>query len=131
VLYTPGHTMGDVSYLVEDRVLTGDALLIGGCGRTDFQEGDAGRLYDSVTGRLFTLPPDTLVYPGHDYHGNTVSTIAREKATNARLGEGRSRADFIEVMRNLKLAYPRFIDQALPANRACGRVDGELASGAR
>lgn len=123
VMYTPGHTLGDVSYLVDDRLLTGDALLIGGCGRTDFQQGDAGTLYDSVTSRLFALPPDTLVYPGHDYNGNTVSTIRQEIAKNPRLGGGRTREEFVEIMRNLKLAYPRFIDRALPANRACGRAD--------
>lgn len=123
VLYTPGHTSGDVSYLVEDRLLTGDALFIGGCGRTDFQQGDAGTLYDSVSNKLFTLPPDTLVYPGHDYNGNTVSTIRQEIAKNPRLGAGKTRDEFVEIMRNLKLAYPRFIDRALPANRACGRTD--------
>lgn len=123
VIHTPGHTRGDVSYLVEDRLLTGDALFIGGCGRTDFQQGDAGTLYDSVTRKLFTLPPDTLVYPGHDYNGNTVSTIRQEIAKNPRLGGGKTREQFIEIMGNLKLAYPRFIDRALPANRACGRAD--------
>lgn len=122
VRHTPGHTAGCVSYVMSDRVFTGDALLIGGCGRTDFQEGDAGRLYDSITGKLFSLPPDTLVYPGHDYNGNTVSTIKQEMAKNPRLGAGRSRDEFIAILRDLKLAYPKFIDQALPANRSCGRV---------
>ncbi|MDO9163519.1 MAG: MBL fold metallo-hydrolase [Methylococcaceae bacterium] len=120
VRHTPGHTSGCVSYVMADRVFTGDALLIGGSGRSDFQEGDAGQLYDSVTGKLFTLPPDTLVYPGHDYHGNTVSTIKQEIAKNTRLGGGRSRAEFIAIMQDLKLAYPKFIDQALPANQSCG-----------
>lgn len=120
VRHTPGHTCGCVSYVMTDRVFTGDALLIGGSGRSDFQEGDAGQLYDSVTGKLFTLPPDTLVYPGHDYHGNTVSTIKQEIAKNARLGGGRSRDEFIAIMQDLKLAYPKFIDQALPANQSCG-----------
>ncbi|MDP3334900.1 MAG: MBL fold metallo-hydrolase [Methylococcaceae bacterium] len=122
VRHTPGHTSGCVSYVMADRVFTGDALLIGGSGRSDFQEGDAGQLYDSVTGKLFTLPPDTLVYPGHDYQGNTVSTIKQEIAKNARLGAGRSRAEFIAIMQDLKLAYPKFIDQALPANQSCGRA---------
>jgi glyoxylase-like metal-dependent hydrolase (beta-lactamase superfamily II) len=121
VRHTPGHTNGCVSYVVGDRVFTGDALFIGGCGRTDFQQGDAGRLYDSIHGKLFTLPPDTLVYPGHDYHGNTVSTIGREMAENPRLGGGRTREEFIEIMGKLNLPYPKFIDQALPANQACGR----------
>lgn len=121
VRHTPGHTNGCVSYVVGDRVFTGDALFIGGCGRTDFQQGDPGKLYDSVHQKLFTLPPDTLVYPGHDYNGNTVSTIKQEMARNPRLGGGKSREEFIELMNSLKLAYPRYIDQALPANQACGR----------
>ena len=122
VRHTPGHTKGDVSYVVGDRVFTGDALLIGGCGRTDFQQGDPGVLYDSVHGELFTLPDDTLVYPGHDYNGRRVSTIAQEKEINARLGGGRSRESFIELMKALDLPYPRRIDVSLPANRECGRV---------
>ncbi|RJQ49260.1 MAG: MBL fold metallo-hydrolase [Gammaproteobacteria bacterium] len=120
VRHTPGHTNADVSYVVDDRVFTGDALLIGGCGRTDFQHGDAGRLYDSVHKKLFTLPPDTLVYPAHDYNGNTVSTIKQEMAKNARLGGGKTRVEFIQIMRDLKLPYPKQIDRALPANLACG-----------
>lgn len=121
VLYTPGHTSGDVSYRVGDRVFTGDALLIGGCGRTDFQQGSSETLYRSVTQKLFTLPPDTLVYPGHDYKGRTVSTIAEEKALNGRLGGGKTMAEFVDIMANLKLPYPKQIDVALPANQACGR----------
>ncbi|AMK75410.1 MULTISPECIES: MBL fold metallo-hydrolase [Methylomonas] len=120
VRHTPGHTSGCVSYVMSDRVFTGDALLIGGSGRTDFQQGDAGQLYDSIINKLFSLPPDTLVYPGHDYQGYTVSTIKQEMAKNARLGSGKSREDFIAIMQDLKLAYPRFIDKALPANRSCG-----------
>lgn len=120
VRHTPGHTNGCVSYVMADRVFTGDALLIGGSGRTDFQQGDAGQLYDSITTKLFTLPPDTLVYPGHDYQGNTVSTIKQEIAKNARLGGGRTRDEFIAIMQALKLAYPKFIDRALPANQSCG-----------
>jgi len=122
VRHTPGHTLGCVSYVMADRVFTGDALLINGCGRTDFQQGDAGRLYDSIHRQLFSLPPDTLVYPGHDYHGNTVSTIRQEMAKNPRLGQGKSREEFIAIMGSLKLDYPRYIDQALPANRGCGNV---------
>lgn len=127
VRHTPGHTSGCVSYVVGDRVFTGDALFIGGCGRTDFQQGDAGTLYDSITGKLFTLPPDTLVYPGHDYNGNTVSTIKQEMAKNPRVGGGKSRDAFIEIMRNLKLDYPKHIDEALPANEACGNVGAAQA----
>ncbi|BBL76493.1 MBL fold metallo-hydrolase [Methylomagnum ishizawai] len=122
VLHTPGHTGGCVSYAMADRVFTGDALFIGGCGRTDFQQGDAGRLYDSIQRQLFTLPPDTLVYPGHDYAGNTVSTIGQEQAKNPRLGGGKTREAFIALMRALDLPYPKYIDQALPANQACGRA---------
>ena len=122
VRHTPGHTSGCVSYVMGDRVFTGDALFIGGCGRTDFQKGDAGRLYDSITNKLFTLPPDTLVYPGHDYNGNTVSTVKQEMAKNPRVGAQRSREEFIAIMQDLKLAYPKFIDQALPANQSCGRI---------
>ncbi len=121
VRHTPGHTNGCVSYVMADRVFTGDALLIDGCGRTDFQQGDAGQLYDSITSKLFTLPADTLVYPGHDYRGNTVSTITQERAKNSRLS-GKSRAEFIELMQRLELPYPKHIDQALPANRACGQI---------
>lgn len=120
VRHTPGHTGGCVSYVMADRVFTGDALLINGSGRTDFQQGDAGLLYDSITRKLFSLPPDTLVYPGHDYQGNTVSTIKQEIAKNSRLGGGRTREEFIAIMRDLKLAYPKFIDKALPANQSCG-----------
>lgn len=126
---TPGHTNGDVVYVVGDRVFTGDTLLIGGCGRTDFQEGDPGRLYDSVHSQLFTLSPATLVYPGHDYRGNRVSTIAEEMANNARLGGGRDRDSFIALMRNLNLPYPKKIDVAVPANRVCGRLPQAAGSG--
>ncbi|QJD30714.1 MBL fold metallo-hydrolase [Methylococcus geothermalis] len=120
VRHTPGHTAGCVSYVMSDRVFTGDALFIAGCGRTDFQQGDAGLLYDSIHRRLFTLPPDTLVFPGHDYHGNTVSTIGREMARNPRVGGGRSQEEFIALMSELELDYPKDIDRALPANQACG-----------
>jgi len=112
---TPGHTPGSTCYLWRDRLLTGDTLLIGGCGRTDFQLGDAGTLYDSITGRLFTLPDDTLVYPGHDYQGRWVSTIGQEKRTNPRLVNV-SRQQFIEMMRNLELPHPKKIAEAIPAN---------------
>jgi glyoxylase-like metal-dependent hydrolase (beta-lactamase superfamily II) len=127
VRHTPGHTRGCVSYVLADRVFTGDALLIGGSGRTDFQQGNAGQLYDSITSQLFTLPADTLVYPGHDYHGNTVSTIKQEMAKNSRLGQSRSRAEFMAVMQALNLAYPKFIDTALPANQSCGLVEEQLS----
>lgn len=119
---TPGHTDGHMAYLVNgDRVLTGDALLIHGCGRTDFQNGDAGLLFDSVMQRLFTLPDETLVYPGHDYQGYTVSTIAEEKRWNLRFA-GRDRASFIELMASLNLPKPKRMKEAIPANECCGNI---------
>ncbi len=119
---TPGHTDSHTAYLVNnDRVLTGDALLIRGCGRTDFQSGDAGTLFDSVTKKLFTLPDETLVYPAHDYRGHTVSTIGEEKQWNARFA-GRDRPDFIEFMTHLVLPQPKKIMEAVPANEHCGNV---------
>jgi glyoxylase-like metal-dependent hydrolase (beta-lactamase superfamily II) len=129
ILHTPGHTNGCLSFRVSDRVFTGDSLFIGGCGRTDFQQGDAGRLYDSITQKLFTLPPDTLVYPGHDYNGHTVSTIKQEMAQNPRLDGGKSREEFIAMMANLNLPYPKYIEQALPANQACGREPTSVRQG--
>jgi glyoxylase-like metal-dependent hydrolase (beta-lactamase superfamily II) len=122
VIATPGHTDSHMAYLVDgDRLLTGDALLIRGCGRTDFQSGDAGTLFDSVTKRLFTLPEETLVYPAHDYRGYTVSTIGEEKQWNARF-VGRDRSGFIEFMTNLVLPQPKKIMEAVPANERCGDV---------
>lgn len=118
---TPGHTNGCVAYVAADRVFTGDTLLIGGCGRTDFQQGDAGKLYDSLHNHILSLPADTLVYPAHDYKGRTVSTVKEETAMNARLGGGKSRDEFIGIMANLNLAYPKQIDRAVPANLQCGR----------
>ena len=126
VLYTPGHTQSCVSYRFEDRVFTGDALLIGGCGRTDFQQGNAGQLFDSIHQKLFTLPPDTLVYPGHDYQGQTVSTIRQEMQKNNRLGPGVSRSDFVALMDGLELPLPKHIHAAVPANLACGKVDAAI-----
>jgi len=120
VRHTPGHTNGCVSYFVGDRIFTGDALLIDGCGRTDFQMGNASQLYDSIHQKIFSLPDETLIYPGHDYQGRTVSTVGKERQENQRLGHNKSKADFIEIMDNLKLSYPKYIDIALPANQACG-----------
>ncbi|MGE5170832.1 MAG: MBL fold metallo-hydrolase [Rudaea sp.] len=122
-IYTPGHTSGSSCYLWRGNLLTGDTLLIEGCGRTDFQSGDAGSLYDSVHQRLFTLPDDTRVWPGHDYRGNTVSTIGHERRHNPRLAD-RDRASFIELMANLQLPKPRLIDVAVPANRLLGIPHG-------
>ncbi|PRV99129.1 MBL fold metallo-hydrolase [Acinetobacter sp. AR_0276] len=120
--YTPGHTNACTSYLVGNMIFTGDALLIDGCGRTDFQQGNAGTLYDSIHKQLFSLPDETIVYPGHDYKGRLSSTIGYERLNNSRLGQNRSREDFIELMNNLNLPYPKQIDKALPANQACGSI---------
>lgn len=119
-LHTPGHTDGHFSYLAADRIFTGDALLIDGCGRTDFQEGDSDTLYRSVREKLFTLPDDVLVYPAHDYQGHHVSTIAQERHGNARLGGERTPEEFRKLMADLKLPYPDFIDYAVPGNRLGG-----------
>jgi len=119
-LHTPGHTDGHLAYVLGDRVFTGDALLIEGCGRTDFQNGDADTLYQSVTGKLFSLPDDVLVYPAHDYNQRRVSSIAQEKKRNPRLGAGVELEEFRRIMANLKLPYPKFIDHAVPGNRLCG-----------
>ncbi|URD53370.1 MBL fold metallo-hydrolase [Chroococcidiopsis sp. CCNUC1] len=119
---TPGHTDSHMAYRVNnDRVLTGDALFIRGCGRTDFQGGDAAVLFNSVTQRLFTLPDETLVYPAHDYRGFTVSTIGEERRWNPRFA-GRDRASFIELMTNLELPEPQKMMEAIPANEHCGNL---------
>ncbi|MNL00697.1 putative metallo-hydrolase [compost metagenome] len=130
-IHTPGHTAGSMSYLWEEatpdgvvrRIFTGDALLIDGCGRTDFQSGDAGTLFDSLTEKLFRLPDDTLVYPAHDYKGHTQSTIGHERAHNSRVA-GRTRDEFIVMMRALNLPRPKLIDIAVPANQRLGLVTG-------
>ena len=122
---TPGHTSGCTTYRWRDRLFTGDTLLIGGCGRTDFQQGDAGELFDSLQ-TLMAFPDETLVYPAHDYNGRRVSNIGQEKLTNDRI-KGRTRDDFIENMNSLNLPNPAKIDVAVPANLVCGNDDrGEL-----
>ncbi len=125
---TPGHTDGCVTYVVRDgpvtRAFTGDALLIRGCGRTDFQQGDAHKLYRSVHDKVFTLPDDTLIYPAHDYQGRTVTTVAEEKRFNPRLGVAITEDAFVDIMANLKLAAPKKIDEAVPANLKCGMPEG-------
>ncbi|MCA9704745.1 MAG: MBL fold metallo-hydrolase [Myxococcales bacterium] len=119
---TPGHTDGCLSFVLDDEsmVFTGDALLIRGCGRTDFQQGDAHALYRSVHDKLFRLPDHTKVYPGHDYRGHTVSTVGEERAHNPRLGGDRTEQQFVEIMAGLDLAQPKQIDVAVPANLNCG-----------
>ena len=119
VLYTPGHTDDSYSFLLPDRVFTGDTLLIRGTGRTDFQNGDPAAQYDSLFDKLLVLPEDTLVYPAHDYNGMTVSTIGEEKCYNPRLQVADKQA-YIELMNGLELDDPKLMDIAVPANRACG-----------
>jgi len=118
-LYTPGHTDDSYSFVMPDRVFTGDTLLIRGTGRTDFQNGDAHAQYESLFGKLMKLPDATLVYPAHDYKGWTVSTIGEERAHNPRL-QLPSEREYVELMRGLKLENPTLMDIAVPANLACG-----------
>lgn len=116
---TPGHTPGSLSFVWRDRVFTGDTLLIGGCGRTDFQNGSADALYSSITEKLFALDEQTLVYPGHDYKGRRVSSIGEEKRFNARVA-GKTREEFLAIMNHLGLPMPKRIHEAVPANLAGG-----------
>lgn len=120
VMETPGHTDSCLTYVIEDMVFTGDALLIRGNGRTDFQQGSAERLYESIH-KIFRLPDHFTIYPGHDYRGQTKSTIALEKQFNPRIGGGRTKEEFVEIMKNLKLSDPKKMMEAVPANMACGR----------
>jgi glyoxylase-like metal-dependent hydrolase (beta-lactamase superfamily II) len=124
VLETPGHTDGCLSFVCGNRVFTGDALTIRAAGRTDFQEGSASRLYSSLTEKLFRLPDDTLVYPGHDYQGQTSSTIGEEKRFNRRIGGGKTLEEFVETMNGLNLPPPKKIETAVAANLKCGLKDG-------
>jgi sulfur dioxygenase len=125
-LYTPGHTDDSYSFLMGDRVFTGDTLLIRGTGRTDFQNGSARAQYDSIFGKLLKLPEDTLVYPAHDYKGDTVSTIGEEKLFNPRL-KVKSVDEYIDLMNNLKLPNPKMMDVAVPANMQVGLHQDEIA----
>lgn len=129
-IYTPGHTDNHHSYALEGTgapiVFTGDALLIDGCGRTDFQNGNSETLYRSVHSKIFTLPDDTLVYPAHDYQHRHVSTVGQERERNPRLGGGKSIAEFIEIMAELDLPYPAKMDVAVPANLCCGEISADI-----
>lgn len=122
-LSTPGHTNGCLTYYSQElgMAFTGDALLIRGCGRTDFQEGNPATLYKSVHEKILSLPPETLLYPAHDYKGFTVTTVDEENRLNPRLTKPLK--EFIDIMNNLNLAYPKMIDKAVPANRVCGVFD--------
>jgi glyoxylase-like metal-dependent hydrolase (beta-lactamase superfamily II) len=123
-LFTPGHTDHHFAYLIDNgtqhMVFTGDALLIEACGRTDFQSGDAATLYKSIHEKLFSLPGETLVYPGHDYEGRQISTIQQEKQRNPRLGNNKPLEEFVEIMDTMDLPYPKKIDFAVPGNEDCG-----------
>ncbi|MCA1472457.1 glyoxylase-like metal-dependent hydrolase (beta-lactamase superfamily II)/rhodanese-related sulfurtransferase [Bradyrhizobium yuanmingense] len=125
VMYTPGHTDDSYSYLMGDRVFTGDTLLIRGTGRTDFQNGSARAQYDSIFNRLLKLPDETMVFPAHDYKGDTVSTIGEERRYNPRL-QVRSVDEYVELMANLKLPNPKMMDVAIPANMHVGLHQEEL-----
>ena len=126
---TPGHTGGCTTYVLDDRSMafTGDTLFIRGCGRADFQQGDARRLYRSVREQIFTLPDDCLVYPGHDYRGLTVTSVGEEKLHNPRLAESIGESDFVGYMTHLGLPHPKQMDIAVPANLKCGRPDKTAA----
>jgi glyoxylase-like metal-dependent hydrolase (beta-lactamase superfamily II)/rhodanese-related sulfurtransferase len=126
VLYTPGHTDDSYSYLLDDRVFTGDTLLIRGTGRTDFQNGDARAQYDSIFNKLLKLPDDTLVFPAHDYKGETASTIGEEKAFNPRL-QVSSADEYVTLMNNLNLPNPKMMDVAVPANMRVGFAQEAIA----
>ncbi len=126
VMYTPGHTDNSYSFLMGDRVFTGDTLLIRGTGRTDFQNGSARAQYDSIFNRLLKLPDETLVFPAHDYKGDTVSTIGEERRFNPRL-QVRSVDEYVELMSNLKLPNPKMMDVAVPANMHVGLHQDDLA----
>jgi len=126
VLYTPGHTDDSYSFVLRDRVFTGDTLLIRGTGRTDFQNGDPRAQYDSIFNKLLRLPDETLIYPAHDYKGDTVSTIGEEKLFNPRL-KVKSAEEYADLMNNLKLPNPKMMDVAVPANMQVGLRQEEIA----
>lgn len=121
-MYTPGHTDDSYCFVMDDRVFTGDTLLIRGTGRTDFQNGDSRMQYASLFNKLLNLPETMKVFPAHDYKGMTMSTIGEEKRFNPRL-QVQSEAEYVELMANLKLANPKLVDIAVPANLACGQPE--------
>ncbi|MBZ9859014.1 MBL fold metallo-hydrolase [Mesorhizobium sp. CA15] len=127
VIYTPGHTDDSYSFILPDRVFTGDTLLIRGTGRTDFQNGDPRQQYESIFGRLLKLPDETLIFPAHDYKGETVSTIGEEKAFNPRL-QVKSVDEYVNIMNNLNLSNPKMMDVAVPANMRVGLHQDDIAS---
>jgi glyoxylase-like metal-dependent hydrolase (beta-lactamase superfamily II)/rhodanese-related sulfurtransferase len=130
---TPGHTAGCLTYVLDDQTMafSGDCLLIRACGRTDFQGGSAAALFHSVTRQLFSLPPECLLYPAHDYRGLTVTSVGEERRFNPRLGGDILEEDFVGYMANLGLPHPKQMDVAVPANLRCGRPDAEPPQGER
>src|SRR5436190_10610984 len=126
VIYTPGHTDDSYSFLMRDRVFTGDTLLIRGTGRTDFQNGDPRAQYDSIFNKLLKLPDETMVFPAHDYKGETVSTVGEEKAFNPRL-QVKSVDEYVALMNNLNLPNPKMMDVAVPANMKIGMAQETIA----
>ena len=129
---TPGHTDTCLTYVLDDRSMafTGDCLMIRGSGRTDFQQGDAAAMYRSIHEQIFTLPDDCLLYPAHDYRGLTVTSVAKERRFNPRIGGEIGIGDFTGYMKNLRLAHPKMIDVAVPGNLRCGRPEDDAAAGA-
>src|SRR5882672_408496 len=127
---TPGHTNSCLTYVLDDRSMafTGDCLMIRGAGRTDFQEGDTAAMYRSIHEQIFTLPDDCLLYPAHDYRGLTVTSVAEERRFNPRIGGEIGIGDFTGYMKNLRLAHPKLLDVAVPANLRCGRPENEAGT---
>jgi len=123
VLETPGHTNSCLSFYIDGKIFTGDLLLIRGTGRTDFQEGDSKLMFENINSKIFTLPDDTKIYPGHDYKGFTYSTVGQEKKFNPRVGGDIKESDFIQLMQDLKLTPPKKIASSLPANLKCGKIN--------
>ncbi|MBP6981522.1 MBL fold metallo-hydrolase [Candidatus Gracilibacteria bacterium] len=123
---TPGHTDGCISFLIDDMVFTGDALLIRKTGRTDFQQGSPEKLFHSIKEKIYTLPESTKIYPGHDYTGQIMSTVAEEKQYNTRIKADTKVEELKEILDALKLDYPKYIDIALPANMKLGLIDGKI-----
>lgn len=128
---TPGHTDGCITFVTADHkhAFVGDALFVRGTGRTDFQQGDPQRLYQSIHDKIFSLPDDTVLWPGHDYRGHTFTTVAEEKRFNPRIGGGKSEAEFVDIMNNLDLPTPKKLHEAVPANLLCGLVPPTSMSG--
>lgn len=126
VLETPGHTDESLSFLCEKMIFSGDSLMIRATGRTDFQNGSSEVLYESIHKKIFTAPDDTKIYPAHDYNGILYSTVLSEKEFNPRIGTKKTKEEFVEIMKNLKLADPKKIHEAVPANLACGKVSSQV-----